>query len=157
MGSGRYFPESIQTLFCSPAARRGGGGKRTCKHSSSARTPEAALVSLSRPCRDLISGRTFDAWRRSTRLNSFRTAGIPQTFRLMNYVRSIKMERAEVLSRETCNCYSRYDFSINICATPCTCIIQRTRGSLYISHSYGVRNSTSGTKNLLAIIVIAVS
>lgn len=52
----------------------------TCKHSSSVRTPEAALVSVPRPCRDFISGSTFDAWRRSTRLNSPPTGRHPADF-----------------------------------------------------------------------------
>lgn len=100
-----------------PSCWGGWRQERTCKHSSSVRTPEAALVSVPRPCRDFISGRTFDAWRRSTRLNSLRTADIPQTLRLMNYARSITIERAEFLSRGTYNRYSRYQ------RHSCTCIM----------------------------------
>lgn len=102
------FPESIQTALCIQAAGERWWQERTCKHSSSVRTPQAALVSVPRPCRGFISGRTFDAWRRSTRLNSPRTADIPQTLRLMNYVCSITIERAEFLSRGTYNWYSGY-------------------------------------------------
>lgn len=54
--------------------------------------PEAALVSVSCPRRDLISGHTFDTWRRSTTLNSSCTVDILQTWRLQNYEHAIKVE-----------------------------------------------------------------